>query len=65
MIALADAEEAPEGHHRIGDLPRYLVDHHAVDRTKMLALQIIDGGATTMSEGIKRLVSPIATLVPG
>jgi len=45
MIALADAEESPEGHHRIGGLPRYLVDHHAVDRTKMLALQIIDGGA--------------------
>ena len=61
MIALADAEEAPKGHHRIGNLAGYLVDHDAVDRTKMLPLQVIHRGP---DDHVGGLVSSAATVVP-
>src|SRR5262245_63352809 len=31
VVVLADAHEAAEAHHRIGDLPADLVDHDALD----------------------------------
>src|SRR5271166_3153877 len=42
MIAVADPEKAAERHDRVGDVPRYLVDHQVVDRTQRVACAVID-----------------------
>jgi hypothetical protein len=42
MIAIADAHEAAERHHRVRDLAGDLVDHDAVDRAKLLSLPIVN-----------------------
>jgi hypothetical protein len=45
MIALADAEEAPERHYGIGDLAGNLVDHKIVHRAEVLTLKVIHCGS--------------------
>src|SRR6267142_2880439 len=45
MIALAHPQEAPEGHHGIGDLAGNLVDHKIVHRAEVLALKGIHCGS--------------------
>src|SRR5215204_2207479 len=45
MIALAHPEEAPKGHHHVGDLARDLVDHEVEYRPELLAGAVVYGGA--------------------
>jgi len=45
MVLLADAEEAAEGHHRIGHPSRELVDHQALDRADLDAVAVEHRGA--------------------
>src|SRR5262249_41887800 len=45
VIVLADAHEAAEAHHRIGDLAAELVDHDPLDLAGALAVRAIDGGS--------------------
>src|SRR3546814_1598832 len=51
MMAVADAEEAAERHVGIGDLAALLVDHHAVDRTELVAGCIVHFGAFDLVGG--------------
>src|SRR5215207_10900132 len=50
-IALAHPEEAPKGHHHIGDLARDLVDHEVEYRPELLAGAVIYGGALDLVRG--------------
>src|SRR5690349_15708447 len=51
MAAPAHAEEAAEGHHRVGDLAGELVDHEVVGRAQALALAIVDRRALDLVRG--------------
>jgi hypothetical protein len=53
MITLADAEEAPEGHHGVGDLTGNLVDHEIVHRAEVLARKVIHRRADDLVGGDK------------
>src|SRR3954453_4494210 len=51
MAALAHAEKVAEGHDRVGDLARALVDHEAGDRPQALALAVVDRRALDLGRG--------------
>src|SRR5262249_33941030 len=51
VIALTDAEEPTERHHRVGDLAGVLVDHDVVDRAQAVALLVVHRRALDLVGG--------------
>src|SRR4051794_12874069 len=51
VVALAEAEEAAEGHDRVGHLAGDLVDHEVVHRAEPLALVVVDRRALDLVGG--------------
>jgi hypothetical protein len=51
VVPLADAKDAAEGHHRIRDLARPLVEHDIIDLAQMLAIGVVDVGPGHLAGG--------------